>query len=195
MFLSYRQVLLASLVLLAGQRTGVWEALSLEDFNARRRTEEGDVGIFLRAGKNVRRMGGTTVYMTASAARHAAFFATRVQPLLRSARNSPLLFPGLQSHGVLPAVARILGQPKAVLERLLSGNACRRFHASVAHLLQERGRMTDAEMRLAAFYRRHSTAMAERAYEARSRVQLDMGIQRHWMAQAEMELGGARHSQ
>ena len=176
----FRQVLFVILTLQSGHRTGVWTGLTVAEFRARVRRDDGSDVVHI-GGKNLRRMGGTTVVLDARTDALVTFYIKKLRHLLRSARKGDALFPGLQTHDASVA-AKALGVPQKHLNAIAKGNSCRRFHASLGFHFQERGNLTQSQMRLLAFYRRHSSAVAERTYEQRNRRELDSGIQRKMLA-------------
>ena len=173
----FRQVALVIVSIFAGHRTGIWEGLRLREYQERSRDAAGGYNITHIGGKNKKSMGATTVIVEERADSIIAYYVQYLRPLLRSAATSELLFPGLQSHSFLHA-SKALKTSEKTLRSICRGNDCRRFHASACLYLEERGDLTPAEMRLVAFYRRHSAEVAERTYERRSRRELDAGIQR-----------------
>ena len=107
------------------------------------------------------------------------YFVNCVRPLLRKAPSSDLL-PGLDVTCQKGAADALRLDPDR-LQWVCKGNNCRRFHASTGFAMQETGKLSEAETRLLAFYRRYSAGVAERRYEQRSRRELDARAQRDFL--------------
>ena len=115
-------------------------------------------------------------------------FVAHARPLLRKA-TTDLLLPGLQPHK-LSGVESMFPYGKGTLTGLCGGNSCRQFHVSVTMELGKLGRLSEEETRRAAFYRRHSLAVAEQVYDTRNQAYEDVRIQadvlaaaRQWLAE------------
>ena len=86
---------------------------------------------------------------------------------LKGSRGSGLLFPGLQSHNLRP-VEDVLGLPRG-------GSAS--WPEITTFDLERRGRLTESQLRVTAFYRRHWLTVAERTYDRRNRADQDDLVQ------------------
>ena len=159
-FLSYRirQLLFIALAVLGGQRTDVWCGLTLDEWESRRPTERA-VAVVYKGGKNKKIMGPATMHVTKDIVSCMLLRVTYARPLLRKS-TSDLLLPGLQPHD-LSGLDNLFQQEKGTLAALCGGNSCRQFHVSILMEFGRLGRLTEEETRRAAFYRRHSLAVAE----------------------------------
>ena len=131
-------------------------------------------------------MGPTTVHVAKDIESRMITYVTHARPLLRKA-NTDLLLPDLHPHN-LSGVENLFPQEKGTLTALCGGNSCRHLHVSVTMELGKLGRLTE-ETRRAAFYRRHSLAVAEQVYDTRNQTNEDVRIQTDVLAAARLAGG------
>ena len=107
----YRQVLFLTMSVLAGHRTGVWQGLTLDEFQDRHHLPDGAADIWYVGGKNIRRMGGTTVALDKDTECALTFFVGMLRRHLRTAKGSDRLLPGLDVYHQGQHASRALGVP------------------------------------------------------------------------------------
>ena len=147
-----------------------------------------ETGVILvhKEGKNKRTMGPTTVRFSQRLERIIAFFVGHVRHHLRKS-SSPLLLPGLNPNCV-SGLDEAFGVAKGHLTEMMSGNCIRQFHTSLTLELTKVGRLSEGDVRRAAFYRRHSLAVAEKEDDMRHQATEDANIQHDVLAAARLWL-------
>ena len=163
------------MAVLCGHRTGVWTGLTLEEWLARTEVEAG-VNIQHAGGKTGRHTGSTSVVLHKHTALVLQSFVSVARPLLRTAETSGALLPGLQPFSLL-AVEPVFRLRPGELPKLLKGNSCRQYHASLTLELFQQGRISHAQLEAAASYRRHSSAVAAASYDRRNQAVQDSRVQ------------------
>ena len=165
--------------------------MKLEEFQNRVETEDG-ADVTHVGGKTIRVHGSTTVVVDHEQIEETIYFIKYLRPLLmRSVVKHPtLLLPGLQTS-TFKGITSLLEEDAMTLRKMASGNGSRQFHVSLSFHMAEQNLLSPEEVRLLAFYRRHSLGVAEKRYEKRCRQMLDGNNHRKYLGTAKQLLARA----
>ena len=166
----FRQAAYIALSVCLGQRTGVFQNLTVQEF--REAVETSDGIVINHVGGKTR---GTykTVQIPISHQLHEliTWYTIDLQRTLgRSEESSKLLLPHLNPFDTQLMDLKIPEIQHLDYPRLLRGNRTRRYHVQLTHQLDEDNRLKGTTTRELAALRCHSEAVASRSYDARHKA-------------------------